>query len=434
MSDIVFIEANGERIVEWTRYAVDSDLLTPADGFSFEVAIPKEDARRRDELRAVLSLGTEVKIYVGDDVGDGAPRNRFQQMVGIIDDRIIDVTKEDGTIFTIEGRDLAGTLTDASVALDVDVRSNMRLVDLVRAAVDPYDIRVVTDSFAGQRRLHAGRQNDNERARRSGVPLRDYSLTAQAEADRTGRPVDEVTGNFLSNAISDIQARRAARSGYANVMGPSDIERLTVRDARPQVGETVWAFCARHAERLGVLMWFSPLGRLVLSSPQYSQEPLFRAVRRYVSDPADPNNVASGSLSESIGDRHSSVTVYGRGNVRSTARQPITGVATDDSWPSGATLKPLIAQDTSLRTSSTCARKALRTLMEAKKDAFGMNYQLYDHGQGRHLFATDRTIAVVDEPVDVDGIFYITKRTFRGGRDIGTVTDVRVVPRGSLVF
>ena len=66
MSDLVFIEANGERITEWTEYAVDSDLLTPADGFSFSVAIPKEDARGRDELRAVLSLGTEVKIYVGD--------------------------------------------------------------------------------------------------------------------------------------------------------------------------------------------------------------------------------------------------------------------------------------------------------------------------------------------------------------------------------
>lgn len=433
MSDVAFIEVEGERITEWTEYSVDSDLMTPADGFSFTVAIPKEDARRRAELRAVLFAGAEAKLFVGDDVG-GGPTSRYQQMVGVIDDVRVQADRDGGTLLEIEGRDLAGILTDSSVSLTLDVRSNMRLVDLVRAAVDPYGIRVVTDSFAAQRTLQAGRRrNEGDAARRAGVHPSEYSLTAQAEADRTGRPIDEVAGNPLSTAIRNIQVRRAARSGYANVMGPGDIDRLTIRDARPQVGETVWAFCARHAERLGVLMWFSPFGRLVLSSPRYQQEPRYRAVRRYDSDPNDPNTILGGGLVESIGDRHSEVVVYGRGNPRSSDRQPVTGTATDDAWPSSYA-KPLYMQESSIRTGDQAARKALRQLMLGKKDAFRLDYTLPDHGQSGYLYAIDSTITVIDEPADVEGTFYITKRTFRKGRESGTTTDVRCVPRGSLVY
>jgi len=432
-SDVAFIEVNGVRILDWTEYSMDSDLMTAADGFSFSVAMPREEEARRAELREALAVGSEVTFYVGRNVQNGSPQNRYQQMVGIIDDLRVDVTKDGGTVFGIEGRDLAGVLTDASVELDIDVRSNMRLVDLVRAAVDPYDIEVVTDSFAARRTLQAGRHPQNERARSAGVGASSYSLTAQAEADRTGRPIDEVTGNFVSDAISDIQIRRASRTGYANVMGPGDVERLLIRDARPQVGETVWAFCARHCERLGVLMWFSPLGRLILSSPRYTQEPRYRAVRRYNSTASDPNNILTGGLAESIGDRHSEVKVYGRGNIRSSERQPVTGVATDDSWPS-ARSKPLYMQESSIRSSTEAARKALRELMTNKKDAYLLTYTLPDHGQNGYLFAVDSTIAVIDEPAGVEGTFYITKRTFQQDRSGGTMTSIRAVPLGSLVF
>lgn len=432
MSDFAFIEAGGERITEWTSYSIDSDLATPADGFEFSVDIPREDERRRRRLAEVLAPGVEVQVFVGQDVS-GRAQGRYAQMVGVIDDRSISVSREGGTTFTISGRDLAGFLTDASVDLDLDVSAGMRLVDLVTAAVAPYGITVVTDSYGAQRTLSASTSRASEAARASGVAEAHYSLSAQAEATRTGRPVDEVTGNFLSAALADIQARRAARSGYANVMGPSDIERLTVRDARPQVGETVWAFCARHAERLGVLMWFSPLGRLILSSPRYGQEPRYAAVRRWTSDPAQPNNVLAGELIESIGDRFSEVTVFGRGNMRSSERQVVRGVATDDSWPSSRP-KPFRTQEGDIRTSDAAARKALRELMRAKQDAFRVEYTLPDHGANGYLYAIDSTIRVIDEPAIVDGIFYVTKRTFTKDRENGTLTRVRAVPRGALVF
>ncbi len=433
MSAVVFVEVDGERIVDWTRYSVDSDLLTPADGFSLEVAVPGKEATRR-RLREVLAPGREVRFYVGN-VRDGAVRDRFLQMSGIIDERRIEADRDAGTVFVVDGRDLAGHLTDASVALDIDVSMDMRLVELVRAAVAPYGLEVVTDSYAAQRTLQ-GQGSSAEAARRAGVAPERYTLTAQAEAERTGRPLDETVGtdpNFLANAISTIQARRAARVGYANAMSPSDVTRLNVRDARPQIGETVWAFCSRHASRLGVLMWLSPDGRLILSSPRYRQTPGYRLVRRYVNDPADPNNVRTGSLIESIGDRHSEVVVYGRGNVRRPERMSVVGRATDDAWPSSRP-KPLYMQETSIRSSEAAARKALRELMSNKRSAFQLDYLVDDHGQRGRLFAVDTTVAVVDEVLGINGTFYVTKRTFEKDRPAGTSTRIRAVPPGSLVF
>lgn len=432
MSDVAFIEVEGERIAQWTSYSVDSDLMTPADGFVFEVQVPGDDVSLSRRLLTLLAPGNEVKIYVGDDVGTG-PRDRFAQMVGIIDDRRLSASREDGTVITIEGRDLAGHLVDASVELDIDVSPNMRLVDLVTAAVEPYGITVVTDSYGAQRALQAARTSPATAARRAGVPSRRYSLTAQEEASRTGRAIDDVTGASSDTSIGARQARSAARSGYANVMGPSDVERLTVKDARPQVGETVWAFIERHCTRLGVLLWFSPLGRLILSAPQYDQTPRYKAVRRYTNEPGDDNNVLSGTLGESIGDRHSKVVVYGRGNVRSSERAPIKGEAVDDTWPS-ALPKPLYLQDTSIKTSAEAARRALRELMRNKQDAYQLQYTLPDHGQAGYLYAIDSTLRVIDEPLDIDGTFYITKRTFKKDRENGTTTEIRAVPLRSLVY
>ncbi len=446
MSYFAFIEANGERIAEWTSYSVDSDLMTPADGFSFDVEVPG-DTETRERLLELTKPGTEIKIFVGDDVG-GGPRERFQQMVGIIDDRTIGASREGGTVIQIEGRDLAGILTDASVELNLNVSADMRLIDLVREAVGFYGIEVVTDSYAAQRTLQGGgRTSETQAARRAGVAPSRFSFTQQEEATRTGRSVDgalgtdeelreeqfTATGDRLDTITDALASRRGARSGYANIMGPGDIERLTVKDARPQVGETIWAFIERHCTRLGVLLWCSPLGRLILSSPRYNQEPRYRAVRRYVEDTEDPNNVRDGKLIESIGDRHSKVVVYGRGNIRSTERTPVSGEAVDDSWPAELA-KPLYLQETDLRTADACARKALRELMRFRRDAFQLEYTLDDHGQRGYLYAIDSTIRVIDEPIGVDGTFYITKRTFRKDRDQGTSTTIRAVPLRSLVY
>jgi prophage tail gpP-like protein len=432
---IAFIEVNGERLVVWDEYSFDSDMLVPADGFSFSVSLPggrtRDTARQRDALRALLHPGAEVIVFVGKDRGDGQPQTRTMQLTGIIDDRSIDVTRDGGTIVKLEGRDLAGFLVDSSVPLSLEVSLEMPLLDLAKKAVEPWAISVVADSYAAQQTLQGSRTDHTRAARAAGVPPSRYSLSAQQEADRTGRPIAEVVG--ASGASQDQAQARATRS-YANSLSPSDVARLTAKEARPQAGETVWAFLDRHARRLGCLMWMGPDGKLILGSPRYEQSPSYKLVRRYEELGSEHNNILAGGVTESIGDRFSEVTVLGRGNAHSRDRSNTTkGSAKDEAWPT-IYPKPLIIHENGIKTKDEAARRALRELSQGKSQSFVLRYTTGDHAVADVVWAVDSTAQVLDEPIGVDGVFYTVGRTFAKDRKNGTSTSVRLYPRGSIVF
>ena len=441
MSESAFLEVDGARLPVWDEYSVDSDLFSPADGFSFGVSLPSDSRfstpRSRAELREKLKPGRSVKLYVGDDSELG-PETRFLQMTGFIDDADVTATRDGGTVVKVQGRDVAGYLVDASVDLRIAVTPEMKLLDLIRVAVEPWDIDVLADSFAASETLRGNsRQRAGSRQRRgaraAGIRADRYSLSAQAEADRTGRPIEEVVGTAPDTDPAAAQARLATRSAYANGLSPSDIARLKVSDARPQVGETVWAFIDRHCKRLGVMIWFAPEGRLIVSSPHYTQDPSFSAVRRYRSDASQPNNVLDGSVRQSIGERVSKVTVYGRGNPRTGSRTIPHGVAVDESWPSPFP-KEMVIQDTAIKTDAEATRRAVRELNQRKQQSFMLEYELQGHGQGPVIYSIDTVMTVVDDAADVRGNFYVTRRTFQRSRTDGTKTSIQALPIGAIVF
>lgn len=471
MSQAVYIEVDGTRLPVWDSYSVDSDMLVPSDGFTFSVSLPSDsyfsESRRRAELREKLHAGAAVNLYVGEDTPNGPPSTRTLQMTGVIDDSVLDVTREGGTVIKLEGRDLASYLVDSSIALDIPISVNMPLLTLLENAVQPWGIEVVADSFAaretlrGNQRRRAGSRN-RRAARSAGIRPDAYSLTAQAEAERTGRPLEDVVGADLEEDAGAIQARNAARGSFANSLTQSDIQRLRIRDARPKVGETVWAFCERHVKRLGLLMWMSPDGRLIVSSPDYTQEPSYSAVRRYRSQRTEPNNILSGGVRQSIGERFNEITVYGKGNPRITRRNaratnaarteaalregeptdvntravratPI-GTASDDGWPGDGLLKRHIMQDPSVRTDAQAEKRAIRELNILRRQAFVLEYTLADHAQGGTIYSVDTIVSVVDEAAAVNGNFYITRRSFSRDVKNGTSTSIKALPVGSLLL
>jgi len=180
-------------------------------------------------------------------------------------------------------------------------------------------------------------------------------------------------------------------------------------------------------------MWFAPEGRLIVSSPHYTQDPSFSVLRRTQSDASQPNNVLDGNVRQSIGERYSKVTVYGRGNPRSGSRDVPKGVAIDESWP-GALPKEHVIQDTDIRSNEQAARRALRELNQRKQQSFVLEYELSDHGQGPVIYSIDTVVSVVDDAADVRGNFYVTRRTFQRSRKDGTKTTITAVPIGSIVL
>lgn len=431
-SDFVFLEVEDQRLDVWTSYKVESDLLTPADAFSFELGvggIASDAGRRRrfDELRELVAPGARVKLYVGDDV-TGRTRARYLQLSGRITEREVDADRGEGTTLRVSGYDDAWPLVQSHVPVSLVREAGTSFIALVRAAVEPWSIPVITDANAARDILtgRAGLTSEQEllveQARQQGISpaLMRRSLVRRAAAAQ--KPLDE----YLNTTASD-RGRSRSSSGQT----PSDLERLTLRDARPRPGETIWEYLDRHARRLGVLMWMSPRGQLVLGSPHYGQAPLYSFVRRFQNRADDPNTILSGPVRDTLADRVSRVTVYGRTHGSDVERARVRATATD---PDMTVPIEQVIHDNDVRTEAEANRRAKRALAESQARARTVEYQLPDHGMGRYLYAADTMARVVDEWAGIDEAMYVTGRTFSRSREAGTGTSVRLARRGSIVL
>ncbi len=305
---------------------------------------------------------------------------------------------------------------------------NPKFSDVVRKLVSPWKIPVVCDATAA-RDLLSGRAATVPSTRRAidaaknlGVPADSYRRDMANKALASGKPVDSLLGVTTSTS---------GRSRFANGMTASDIDRLTIDQAKPGVGEKIWEFIERHAKRLGLMLWFSPDGKLILSSPNYGSAPLYRFVKRLVDNPRDPNNVISSSGIDRIGDRCSHVTVYGRGGGRHPERSSYTSTAIDTEVPFYC---PRYLQDDTVRSVEGAEARAVRDVSTMRAKGFEYSCSVADHGQGDVIYAIDNMAQVIDEVIGVQGEFYITSRTFKRSRESGdaTRTTLKLMPKGSI--
>lgn len=425
---------------EWTEYEIDSDMLTPADAFSFTVAAGGRGRAARERIaqfRDAATPGAAVRVYVTDGTEDRLRVNDLQ-MTGVIDDVDIDTTRESGTVIRVSGRDRAAYLCDSAAPLGV-VRSlgqNATFIELARAICAPWSIDVVTDTSTNRELLTglggrtAAQRLRAERALREGVMEEWISSDVVRRAQREHHPLDEAVGQAEWDRLSAAARARAARArGRAsNGMTGSDIERITLAEASPRANEDCWSFLARHADRIGIMMWMSARGELVLGAPDYVSEPLYRFVRRFESVPSDPNNTIGLQVRRSYATRFSKVTVIGRSRS-DASRARIRAEALDAEV---TFTRERVIQDATIRSTAEAQRMADRALAEGRAASDRIEVSVPEHGQGRALYAINTTANVVDEASGIDDTRFIYARTFSRSREAGTMTRLKLVPLRSL--
>lgn len=422
----VSIDIEGRTIERWQDYRLDSSMLVPSDSFNLSMFTDHTDPADLDELRFLLTPGAQVKAFVTTNNG-----KRFQQHTGILETRKIDGQRSGGMSIAISCLDHASHLTCSSVDLSESREAGTNFVDLVRELVSPWELEVSLDASAsrhiasGARALTSNSRQLRQRARRMGIPAGDLTDALVNRATRRRQPIDSIVG--LDARATRIAARRAAR-GASNGLTPSDIERVRLSAARAQAGETRWAFIARHAARFGLMIWFDPLGRLVVSSPDYGAVPSHRLVRRLVNDPSDPNNIETGGSMVNVGDRYSECKAYGRSHGRDVTRTRFQATATSSTMPF---YRPLTVHDNSARSDEECLAVAKRELSKHEANAETYSYTIPFHG-GDTLFAIDSIVEVYDELTGFDGTLYCAARTFTGDRGNGPKTDLDLRPIGSI--
>lgn len=431
-SDYVSIEIDGQRIDTWTEYRVESDMLTPADSFelTLSLGLGRGASQRRewDRVRELCAPHAEVQLFIGADVTGGS-RRRALQLTGRIDRRRSEVSREQGATLIISGRDRAAYLCDSDTPIGLlrGLSANAEFIDVARAAVQPWGIEVISDASAsrnlltGAQGLTPGQRLEVEAAVAQGIPRQFVTRSVIRRAAAEQKPVADVVG---------VEPSARARARSSSGLTPSDVERQRVREASPRPGESVWTFLERHAERLGIMMWMSPRGQLILGAPNYNADPLYAFIQRFENDAQSPNNCTI-HRSESGAGQYSSVMVLGPTHGSDATRARVRVVVTDPSMPFA---RPHVEQRHDCTTEDLAARAAKRILREGVASADALDVYAPDHGMGRYLYAIDTTASVIDEYSGVDDTRYVTSRTFERSREAGTRTLLHLVPLNSLTL
>jgi prophage tail gpP-like protein len=465
------LEVDGVVVDAWTSYSVSSDLFTPSDPCRLSIGIGTTNQRELkanlDKLRETFKPGKTAKLWITSS------GKRSLQGVFAIDRWEVSNDGDGGTQFGVTLRDQASKLVDSAADPKL-YTSGDSLVSVARKAVAQWpEIQVTADHVAARDLRQARVTKDKlarlqKKARANGIAPRLMSEKIAASIDKGTITFDD----FLQAAAGGIYTEKAYKtfdvvSGqritvdekttvrefqkagatlayggyylgvpYSGAAGLSSLKiyQLKVQDIRPQSGETVWEFLDRSAKRNGLLMSFTPDGKLLFCGLHYDQAPSYRIIRR-IND-GSQNNVVSGSVSLDISNVYSDVIVYGRAKGKDKARSKFKGHAvTAANEPSYVPFpKTLVVRDNSIRSQEDAQRRAEYELARSKQGALVLSYQLMGHSQNGLVFSTDTVAEVDDEVTGIRGCFYVTARDLTRSNNQGPRTSLNLVPLGSIAL
>jgi prophage tail gpP-like protein len=337
----VSLQLDGNEIQGWSRYEIESDMLTPADTFSLSV----ENADP-DDLAAFDGPGRVVTLTVG-----GLP-----QLAGVVDE-VNPSADRTSSLLEVRGRDWAGQLCDCSAP--VGSYAGRPLIDIAHEFVRPWGLSVVAD---------------DDLARQRALGMRVYRVMASTAIVRGGQ-----AGN----------------------------------GAAVQLGESRWAYLARHAARLGLHLWCSPVGELVLGRPCYDQFPAFALVRS-----GAVCNVLSGRKRTNRQGRFSRITWV-------SSRLPGLKIDWDDPEYFGEFERPLTVP-VDAGSEAELQEQATRDRQRRIFEFVELEYVLEGHAQGELVYQPDLLVTVKDDVLAEDGVWYVVARRFTRSRDEGARTTLRL--------
>jgi prophage tail gpP-like protein len=375
----VAIRIGNTLLEKWVNYSIELDMLTAADGFHLELGRP---------TRAAFNLcapDAPVQVLLDDTT----------VLTGFIDDREYNVDRG-AAVLRISGRDKAGRLADESAPLLSYI--GLGIEQLAQHVVAPWFTKVTL-------------QNTRNRAL--------------------------LRGHYAPKLkVASEPAIFSGNRGHKS-------------EKKVAPGESRWHVLASFLEEAQLLAWSSADGKeFVVGLPNYEQEPSFTFfVPKENSDRAADANVLSYSRVDSVADRYSMVIACGSGHGgaaaysdRVTRRRgaAVNGPGKDGVGKDFQQPKLLLVSDDDVRSEDQAKVRAEREL--AERDASGRKATLKVRGHSQRrtdgsevLYAPDTMALIDDETTGKAGLWLITGVTFTHNRDEGEVTDLKLVPEGTVL-
>ena len=219
------------------------------------------------------------------------------------------------------------------------------------------------------------------------------------------------------------------------VARPLGVERIRVdtlgRQKKVEIepGMTAWDAVQQACEANGCWAWMEPDGTLVVGGPDYSAAPVATLVMRF---DGKGNNALSLSVREDVSGRYSEVTVLGQthGTETEEGKHNIMHREADPDVPG---YRPLIIAEGECDDVEEATRRARKALMDSRLEGFEIMARVRGHrvgGQSGEPWRPGQRVHVVSEPHGLDGVYFLMKRVFIGGKDRGRVTELTLKEDG----
>ncbi len=327
-----------------------------------------------------------------------------------------------------------GNVFDPGTNYQVFINDRPRMRGRVEANDIPFDagagavVRFTVRTKLADAQYASARQSTKVK----NVTIKDFILDLYAplgytEADFIGLDpsTDPATARDLITGVSSIN-----RGAPQNV----NLEPLTEENARVRPPETIYGAADRHLRRHGLMHWDSPDGRIVISAPNDTQQPLY-TFNMFRDDRSATNNVLSATRTQDFSGIPAVVGVFGRGGKRDFSKARIAALAEDADVVAAGFYRPLLIIAEGVKTQALAQRSANRELSSRskQKDAFVIEvdgFSFWD-GQSPIAYGPD-TVAELKSDVagGLVGAYYIHAVTLSLNAQDGPRTNLTMVRRG----
>jgi len=186
-------------------------------------------------------------------------------------------------------------------------------------------------------------------------------------------------------------------------------------------GDTAWDALVKACEANGVWPYCAPDGTLIVGGPDYDAAPVASLILRR---DGKGNNVKQLRRRFSIARRYSDICVLGQshGSLAMPGQNNLRSQFVDPDVPIYRP-KILIAGDAP--DAASVSRQAKKCLADGRLDGLTITAQVRGHRTSDGvLWTPGQRIHVLSEPHGINGVYFLMARTFTGGRETPSTTDL----------
>lgn len=433
-----------KEIKNWKKYTLTSSFLDPVDKWSF--VISGED---RQLYQNLLPPGSKVQIAC----------NGFIQCTGFIDQSEVKYDRDSGTEITFPGRDILSRAVNANADMTFQFKKDMTVADVVYAAVLPYDIGTLYNSYGTHLNIVTGRPNSESLTTKK-VTTYKADFQTDASGNYVRDPATKVIKTMLTPTVST--------EIVANLL-PS-LTDLPIQQYKPHPGEGGYEYVSRLIKREGLILKAVADGSgCMVISPDFTSPAVGKIVCK--DTPGGANNVLSSSGKRQwylqptviIGAGYGGGSQFAKSKIHVIMINELTGLdSSGDPLPS---VKAIIAQypkalvskirpelvpaspmfapsvscpmtfvDDEAKTPAQLEAFCRRKLAEKQQKALMVDYTLTGHTQNGIPWAVNTVVNVDDDIHNIHQPMWVLERTFSKARNGKTQTDLTLIALNTLLI